>query len=632
MKNAFVFVCQLGELEIKSMLLAASLKHFLQGDYELVAAIPQPANHWGTLSEKTQALMQILKIRSQPIVNNINKNYPIGNKVACLGIDTSADQIVFLDSDILCLREFNFPFNPPFSAKPADLNLFSSDITVWKQIYDLFNLPLPYQRVMASTSGELMVPYFNAGVIAIQNGIALKPVWEECCQIIDATHSITNKRPWLDQIALPVALARLNLDYHCLDERFNYPAHHKPLTKFHTPIPTTPFSFQSTPKKGMENFSPFLCHYHWASVIRREPRLNQLVKELAETYPILKTLILASEPWAQLFKPYTLQKIKKPSFFKKLGFSVTRNQVFSKNWVSQNPKKPSFFKKLGFSESKKHRLPDNRVEAIITGIPRSGTSYLCRLLHFIPNYVVINEPAQIFPPLTNDLIPWQIATFYQELRRDILDGKPVENKVQNGQVIEDTAIIDVRTAYQPPVSRPDFLLCTKNTLTYMARLSQLKQVLPNSPIMACVRHPIDTIASWKTSFPHLKQALVTDFPVGHVNDPFLATWQRQRLAEIAATPNEALKRALLWRYLADILLMGKTEQLILIHYEKLVTQPLKVLKSIQRQIPYAPPLYNTNKITPSTVRQKREVLDKTDLQAIADICGESAVALGYSLE
>ncbi|MCK5521893.1 MAG: sulfotransferase, partial [Thiomargarita sp.] len=163
----------------------------------------------------------------------------------------------------------------------------------------------------------------------------------------------------------------------------------------------------------------------------------------------------------------------------------------------------------------------------------------------------------------------------------------------------------------------------------MARLSQLKQVLPNIPIMACVRHPIDTIASWKTSFPHLKQALVTDFPVGHVNDPFLAQWQRQRLVEIAATPNEALKRALLWRYLADILLMGKTEQLILIHYEKLVTQPLKVLKSIQRQIPDAPPLYNTNKIIPSTVRQKREVLDKTDLQAIGDICGECAVALGY---
>ena len=597
MKNAFVFVCQQGELEIKSMLLATSLKHFLQDDYELVAAIPQPATHWGRLSEKTQALMQILKIRSQPIVNNIDKNYPIGNKVACLGIDTSADQIVFLDSDILCLREFNFPFNPPFSAKSADLNLFSSDITVWKQIYDLFNLPLPYRRVMASTSDELMVPYFNAGVIAIQNGLALKPVWEECCQIIDATHSITNKRPWLDQIALPVALARLNLDYHCLDERFNYPAHHKPLTNS---------SFQSTPKKGMEKFLPFLCHYHWPSIIRREPRLNQLVKELAETYPLLEKLILNSDEWAQLLKPYTLQKPPR--------------RLFSRPLTSFKPsrllKKPRNFS------------PDNRVEAIITGIPRSGTSYLCRLLHTLFNCVVINEPAPIFPPLTNDLIPWQIATFYQDLRRDILDGQPVENKVQDGQVIEDTAVIDVRAPYQPAVSRPDFLLCTKNTLTYMARLPQLKQVLPDAPIIACVRHPIDSIASWKTSFPHLKQAAVTEFPVGHVNDPFLAQWQRLRLAEIAETPNEALKRALLWRYLADILLMN-AHQLILVHYEILVTQPVSVLKSILQQIPNTPPLYKTNKISASMVRQKREVLDEADLQAIGDICGESAVALGY---
>ncbi|MCK5521602.1 MAG: hypothetical protein KAI83_00585, partial [Thiomargarita sp.] len=427
MKYCFIFVCQQGELEIKSMLLAASLKRYLHCEYELIAAIPQPTTRWGSLSKNTLNLMQTLEIRSAPITNRIDENYPIANKVACLGIKTPADQLVFLDSDILCLRKFSPPFNAPFNAKPADLATFTDEVSRWQPVYDLFQLPLPTERVISSTSNQLMLPYFNAGVIAVQNDLGFAPVWEECCRRIDAESSITNKRPWLDQIALPIAVKQLNLKHHCFDERFNYPAHLKPLPK-------------------SPQLSPFLCHYHWASVIRREPRLNQLVKELAETYPLLKTLILALEPWAQLLKPYTLQK----------------------------PKKPRFFKKLGFSESKKYRFSDNRVEAIITGIPRSGTSYLCRLLHLIPNYVVINEPAQIFPPLTNDLIPWQIATFYQELRRDILDGKAVENKVENGQVIEDTAIIDVRTAYQPPVSRPDFLLCTKNTLAYMARLSQLK--------------------------------------------------------------------------------------------------------------------------------------------------------------
>ncbi|MDM8557543.1 sulfotransferase [Candidatus Parabeggiatoa sp. HSG14] len=579
MKYCFVFVCQQGELEIKSMLLAASLKRYLRSEYELVAAIPHPPLRWGTISNNTLNLMKILGVRSVPIKNDIDENYPIGNKVACLNIETSAEKIVFLDSDILCLREFSPQFDAPFNAKPADLSTFSSDNSLWQQIYHLFQLPLPSWRVTSSTSGELMLPYFNAGVIAVQNGLNFGKVWEECCQAIDADPSITNKRPWLDQIALPVAMARLNLDHACLDERFNYPAHLKPLP-------------QSL---------PFLCHYHWASVIRREPQLNQLVVELASDYPLLKKMLLAMPDWAQLLKPYLLQK---PSH----------------HW---------FTRSLNFLKRQKS-LKDKKPEIIITGIPRSGTSYLCRLLHTIQDCVIISEPRQIFAPLNNNSTHWQVATFYQELRRDILDGKPIENKVHNGQIIEDTAVIDVRAQYLPQVSRQNFLLGTKNTLAYMARLPQLRQILPHAPIIACVRHPLDTIASWKTSFPHLKHAIVTEFPVGHVNDPFLTQWQRHRLAEIAAIPEDALKRALLWCYLAEYLLIY-THQITLIRYEEIVRQPAKVLQTLLQQIPNAPPFHCIEKITPSIIRQKREILDKDDIQAIGDICSQHAMELGYRI-
>jgi len=581
MKYCFVFVCQQGDLEIKSLLLAASLKRYLRGEYELVAALPQPESRWGRLSDNTQTVMHTLGVRLVPIVNRIDEDYPIGNKVACLSIDTLADKIVFLDSDILCLREC-FPdtalFDAPFNAKQADLATFTRDVTLWQKIYDLFQLPLPQRRVLSSTSGEVMLPYFNAGMIVVQNGLNFGQVWEHCCQVIDAEPSITQKRPWLDQIALPVAVKQLNLKYHCLDERFNYPAHLKPLPAL--------------------SALPFFCHYHWPSVIRREPWLNQLVIELVTAYPLLKDSLLAEPEWAQLLKPYTLQKSPR-------------------RWFSF----PPVIKRQGFSKSRPFS------EAIITGIPRSGTSYLCRLLHSVPDCVVINEPTEIFAPLNNQLTFWQVATFYQALRRDILDGKPVNNKLHEGKVIEDTAQIDIMTAYHPTVSRPDFLLATKNTLAYMARLPQLKQVLPHAPIIACIRHPLDTIASWKTSFPHLKHAQVVDFPVGSLNDPFLSGWQRHQLAEIAATPNEALKRALLWRYLAEIVLTN-AHQLIIVRYEELVTQPVKVLKTILESIPHAPRLPRHNQISASTVRQKREVLDDDDLQAVNDICRESAIALG----
>jgi hypothetical protein len=288
MNYCFTFVCQQGDLELKSMLLAASLKRYLRCDYECVAAIPQPETQWGTVSEDTLVFMHDLGVRTVPITNPFGKNYHIGNKFGCLGVDTLADRLIFLDSDILCGREFSPDtispnlssifgadpeliegikgiFGAQFSAVPSS-TLFTRDIKRWQQIYDLFDLPLPQWRIVCTQIDELMLPIFNGGVIVVQNGLGFTEIWEDCCRRIDAEVSITNKYPWLDQLAIPVAIARLNLTVNVLDDRFNYPVHIAPL-----------------PKE-----LPFLCHYHVPSWIRGEPRLNQLVSELANTYSTIK--------------------------------------------------------------------------------------------------------------------------------------------------------------------------------------------------------------------------------------------------------------------------------------------------------------------------------------------------------
>jgi len=592
MKYCLVFVCQSGELEVKSLLLASSLKRYLQGDYECVAAIPQPATRWGPLSANTQTLLNKLNIRTVAITNRIDDNYPIGNKVDCLGIETTAPRLIFLDSDILCLRKCHLAhwFSAPFSAKPADLATLTYDLRRWQRIYQLFDLPFPTERLLATVSGELMLPYFNSGVIGIQTGLGFSAVWEDCCRVIDADSAITDKRPWLDQLALPMALMKLNLPHHSLDERLNYPAHLKPLP------PSSAFS------------SPVLCHYHWPSVIRREPGLKQLVNDLVNVYPLLKPMLLAVPEWAPVLQPNICSKPRR-RWSSWLNSKLTTVVTTQRSTLT---------------------TPFATPEAIITGIPRSGTSYLCRLLHDLPECVVINEPTPIYQPLTQYYYPWPVATYYQELRRDILEGQAIENKMYNGQMIEDTAIIDVRTRYKPTVTRPDFLIATKNTLAYLVRIPQLKRVMPAAPIIACVRHPFDTIASWKTTFPHLQQAQVNEFPVGHPNDPFLSHWQTQRLGEIAATPQVAVKRALLWRYLAECVLLNRN-QLILVRYEELVPFPETILRQILPRIPGAPPFVNTGKIIPSTLRHKREVLTTEDKAAILDLCQDSALALGYEL-
>jgi hypothetical protein len=162
--------------------------------------------------------------------------------------------------------------------------LFTRDIERWQQIYDLFDLPLPHWQISCTQTDELMLPFFNAGVILVQNGLGFAEIWEDCCRRIDAEVSITNKYPWLDQLALPVAIARLNLTVNVLDDRFNYPVH-----------------VAALPKE-----LPFFCHYHESSWIRGEPRLNQLVSELANTYPTVKKRLLSSPRWAYFLEPYTL--------------------------------------------------------------------------------------------------------------------------------------------------------------------------------------------------------------------------------------------------------------------------------------------------------------------------------------
>ncbi|MCK5877711.1 MAG: sulfotransferase, partial [Candidatus Marithrix sp.] len=218
-------------------------------------------------------------------------------------------------------------------------------------------------------------------------------------------------------------------------------------------------------------------------------------------------------------------------------------------------------------------------QIIITGLPRSGTSYLCVLLHLLKNSVAINEPREMFKRLNQQAMPWAVKDLYEQLEQAILAGEPIENKLDQGKMIEDTVITGKHAFYRPQIEGDKFLLATKNTLGYLARLEQLHQVLPQALIIACIRHPADTIASWKTSFSHLKNVMVENFVVGSLHDPFISTMQRQRLQIITDETSLAKRRALLWTYLADILYEHR-HTLLLLKYEHTVCQPLDTLEKI----------------------------------------------------
>jgi hypothetical protein len=263
---------------------------------------------------------------------------------------------------------------------------------------------------------------------------------------------------------------------------------------------------------------------------------------------------------------------------------------------------------------------------IITGIPRSGTSYLCNLLHRMSNCVILNEPAEAITALTDVKSPRALATFLRDRRRDILAGVPIPNKLDHGRATQDTAHCNETQHYCPQPASTDFVLGIKQTLAFLSRLPMLRQMLPDARFVACVRDPLDTIASWKGSFPHLAMADVVRQPVGNPIDPWLTAAQRQELCFIASILDPALRRAAWWRYLANLILASR-DDLILIRYEDLVTHPRRTLSRILQGWPAGEEL---DPIEPSPIRRRRELLSSADHLAIRALCRAPASALGLN--
>lgn len=277
---SFVFVCQKGDLEIKAMLLAASLQRFVSCSFEMVAAVPQPESRYGALDGATTKMLQDLGTRFAAITNEVDPTYPIANKISAMAIGTSGRRRIFLDTDIIATRTLAVEpqLDVAFGAVPAAQLTWGRDTADWDRAYALYGLTTPPVRVRTVRTNEEMAPYYNAGFILAREDVAddLARMWLDCARTIDREPAIDDKRPWLDQIALPIAITRLGLPHHFLDESFNCPP---------------------DPRQLASDSPPYFCHYHNLVALKRVPALNRLVRELADEYPALRERFLSHKVW-----------------------------------------------------------------------------------------------------------------------------------------------------------------------------------------------------------------------------------------------------------------------------------------------------------------------------------------------
>lgn len=354
-----VFVCQGGALEIQSLLLAASLRRALGSAHELVAAIPTPAAVWGTPSAATLDLLRALDVRCVPVANELGRDYPFLNKIACFEIPTTARRRVFLDSDILCLRGplEGRAFESPFAAKPADIQTFAPETAApWRMAYAAAGVAPAALELPTTVSGQYGLPYFNSGVIAAEVAVPLAAAWRECCRRIREDGTVPNSGWWLDQVGLAVAVRQLDLPFACLDERFNYPAHLKPLDP---------------------DALPLLCHYHTPRVIAQEAALRALVSSLCRELPDLAAVLAAHDDWGALL-------------------AASGGDPMA-------------------SESQEH--VDCPRDLLLAGIPGSGEEMLDELLRGA-GYEVVRDAGDLRVALAARAgpVPWEIAALHRAAR------------------------------------------------------------------------------------------------------------------------------------------------------------------------------------------------------------------------
>ncbi len=218
-------------LEAQAALLITSLIHHNQDRFRYIGYVAE--RHRPRLNPELAALMRRcgIELRDLPEpAQSWRKAYPHGNKILAAADHRDCSHSLFLDTDMLCTAPIDLTgllADRAIGVVPEGTRSYK-DLTRWERIYGHFGLDMPHDRVrlMRRWKSEFL-PYFNAGMICfpeaeIAGGKRFAELWHDTALIIDHEVPVAQKRPWLDQISLPVTLKRFGMEYILADERLNF--------------------------------------------------------------------------------------------------------------------------------------------------------------------------------------------------------------------------------------------------------------------------------------------------------------------------------------------------------------------------------------------------------------------------
>lgn len=220
------FIVEPPKYQLMACHLAASIRaNFGEG----VAMVGYcPAHRMDELDAAAVAVLGRMgcEVRPMQTAGRFDPPYPHGNKLLAALERRDTEYSCFLDSDILFLRPNtveNLICAGKVSLTPA-ASMGWAGQEVWPSIYAAAGVDMPEERIrlMNQRKGADRMPYFSSGLFCFPEahedarGKRFAEVWMEVAAAIDAAPDIPAKRPYLDQMTLPLAIRKAGLDWNIL--------------------------------------------------------------------------------------------------------------------------------------------------------------------------------------------------------------------------------------------------------------------------------------------------------------------------------------------------------------------------------------------------------------------------------
>ncbi len=264
-------------LEKQSWLLAASLKAAHDGDDRVKQFAYVSEAYRPELSDLTHAMFEVCGVELRTLAKppKWKGPYPHGNKIVAACDTRGTTHSIFLDTDMACTRslaEFMELAPDTVSAAPEGRPTWGGKNARWTRAYAHFDMTVPTERVRLLRGTKMeYVPYYNAGFIAFpeaahpKDRLRFPEHWLDTALDFDKRCKIANKRPWLDQISLPLTIKRFGYKTRVLDELHNYSLSHRG-------------DYSKTP-------DAVILHYHRMRFLYQSPQWPGLRDTLLDTVP-----------------------------------------------------------------------------------------------------------------------------------------------------------------------------------------------------------------------------------------------------------------------------------------------------------------------------------------------------------